>query len=149
MTRARLLAVLAVFVVAVAVAPVAEARSPSSALIQKVNEARKARGLKPLRVSRSLAHSSKRYANRLMRSGYFGHAGRIQASRRFRRLGEVLEMHGGLRAAPSGAFRSWMNSPGHRAVLLDPGFRYIGAGYSAGRFRGRRATIWVMHFGRP
>jgi uncharacterized protein YkwD len=117
-------------------------------LIGKINQVRAAHGLKKLRISKSLSRSSTRYSHRLMATGYFGHASRIQASRRFRRLGEVLEWRRGHRPGVRSTLRDWLNSPGHRSVILSPGFRYIGAGLARGRFRGRRAGIWVAQLGR-
>jgi uncharacterized protein YkwD len=84
----------------------------------------------------------------MMRSNYFGHSARIRASSRFKRLGEIIEMHRGHRSDTSGALRSWIGSPAHNAILLDGNFRYVGAGQVKGRFHGRRTTMWVMHFGR-
>lgn len=149
MMRARMLA-LAAMLVAVLLVPAApaSAESPVAKIIRKANIYREHRGVAPLRVSRSLSRSSSRYAGRMMRSGYFGHSGRIQASRRFRRLGEIIAMHRGYRTRVHLAFRAWARSGSHRAVLLDPRFRWVGAGYQKGRFRGRRTTMWVMQFGR-
>jgi len=39
----------------------------------------------------------------MMKAHYFGHSGRIQASRRFRTLGEILEMHRGYAKRTSAA----------------------------------------------
>ena len=116
-------------------------------MVQKVNEYRAKHGLPRLRMSRSLMASSDRYSWRQMRGGYFGHSSSIQASSKYRRLGEVLEWHSGTAARPSLAFRTWLRSGGHRAVIMDRGFRYVGAGRASGRFNGRRATIWTMQFG--
>jgi uncharacterized protein YkwD len=84
----------------------------------------------------------------MMRSGHFGHASRIHASRRFRRVGEILEVHRGRRLRVRLAVRAWMHSPIHRAIILSRAFRLAGAGYTTGRFHGHAATMWVMHFGR-
>jgi uncharacterized protein YkwD len=149
MTRARMLAVAAVLAIAMVVpAAPASAASPAAKMIQKVNEYRQNRGLAPLQMSRSLNHSSHRYAARMMNSGYFGHSGRIQASSRFKRLGEIIEMHRGKRGKVSAALRAWANSPGHNSILLDGNFRYVGAGKVTGRYNGHTTTMWVMHFGR-
>jgi uncharacterized protein YkwD len=149
MTRARMLAVVAVLMVSLLVpAAPAAAESPVAKMIRKANTYRKHRGLPPLRMSRSLNSSSRRYAGRMMRSGYFGHSRRIRASRRFKRLGEIIAMSRGRRARVSAAFNAWRRSPGHNAILLDGNFRWVGAGYRKGRFQGRRTTMWVMHFGR-
>ena len=149
MTRARMLVVAAVLIstLLVPTAP-ATADSPVAKMIRKANTYRQHRGLPPLRMSRSLNRSSRRYAASMMRSGYFGHSRRIKASRRFKRLGEIIEMHRGKRAKVNTAFRAWRRSPGHNAMLLDGSFRWVGAGFKKGRFHGRKTTMWVMHFGR-
>jgi uncharacterized protein YkwD len=84
----------------------------------------------------------------MMHSGYFGHASRIHASRRFRSLGEIIEIHRGLRARVGKAFRAWVHSPPHRSVMLMGHFKFAGAGFASGSFKGHRDTIWTMHFGR-
>jgi uncharacterized protein YkwD len=84
----------------------------------------------------------------MMEHQYFGHASRIEASGRYKRLGEILEIHRGSKAGVGTAFRDWLGSPPHLGVILDPSFTYVGGGYTAGRFRGRTDTIWVVHFGK-
>src|SRR5688572_17813077 len=106
MARARMLVVAAVLMVALVVpAAPASADSPAAKMIRKVNTYRQHRGLPKLRMSRSLNTSSTRYARHMMSKGYFGHSGRIRASRRFKRLGEIIEMHRGHRSDTSGAMR--------------------------------------------
>ena len=149
MTRLRMLVLAAVLIASLLVpAGTAAADSPTAKMIRKVNAYRQHRGLRPLHQSRSLNHSSHRYAGQMMHSGYFGHQSRIRASGRFKRLGEIIEMHRGHRSDIRGALRAWINSPGHNSILLDGNFSYVGAGMVEGRFHGRRATMWVMHFGR-
>jgi uncharacterized protein YkwD len=126
----------------------ATAMSPARAMLKKVNAYRAAHGVRKVRLSRSLSHSASSYSHYMMRSGYFGHASRIHASRRFRSLGEIIEIHRGLRAGVSTAFRAWVNSPPHRSVMLMSQFKFAGAGFASGRFNGHRDTIWTMHFGR-
>ena len=116
-------------------------------MIQKVNSYRAQHGLGALRSSSSLNRSASRYARHMMKAHYFGHAGRIQASRRFRTVGEILEMHRGYGARTSSALKAWGNSPGHRAIILDGRFKYVGAGVFHGKYQGHRMTFWVMHFG--
>jgi len=142
---AALLAVLACFI---ALPAVATAKSAQLRMHERVNALRANHGLKPLRLSRSLSGSARRYSHSMMSRGYFGHSSRIRASGRFRSLGEVLEYHRGKRPKVGVALRDWMNSPGHRGVLLSSQFRQAGVGLATGRFHGRRSTIWVMHFGR-
>ena len=149
MTRSRMLVLAAVLIASLLVPAVpASADSPAQKMIRKVNAYRQHRGVPPVQMSSSLNGSSRRYARHMMHSGYFGHARRIKASRRFKRLGEILEMHRGYRLNVGGALRAWANSPGHNAILLDGSFKYAGAGPVKGRFHGHRTTMWVMHFGR-
>ena len=149
MTRSRMLVLAAVLIASLLVPAVpAGAESPAQKMIRKVNAYRQHRGVPPLQMNGSLNHSSRKYARRMMRSGYFGHSRRIQASRRFKRLGEIIEMHRGYRLDVGGALRAWARSPAHNAILLDGSFKYVGAGPATGRFKGKRTTMWVMHFGR-
>ena len=145
---ARNAAILAVFACLLALPAVASANSAELRMFERVNAVRANHGLKPLRFSRSLASSADRYSNYMMSRDYFGHSSRIHASSRFRTLGEVIEYHRGSRPRVGDTIRSWMHSSGHRALLLSSRFTFAGAGYTTGRFNGRRATIWAMHFGR-
>ena len=150
MAKVRLLASAALAAATLAAAPIdtASAASPTRVMVHRINTVRAAHGLPRLRSSGSLRHSARRYARRLMRRGVFAHAGRIQASRRFRLLGEILEIHYDRHARAGFALNRWMHSWSHAAAILNPRFRWIGAGRVSGRFRGHGATIWVVHFGR-
>jgi uncharacterized protein YkwD len=129
--------------------PAAEANANSTLdLIAKINDLRHSHGERALQVSPSLMHSAKSYSREMMARQYFGHASRIHASARYRRLGEILEIHRGLNPGIGTAYRDWLYSPEHLGIILDPSFTYVGGGRTAGRFRGMRDTIWVMHFGR-
>ena len=126
----------------------AAARSPELRMLDKINAYRSSHGVPKVHLSRSLARSAKRYSNHMMRSGYFGHSSRIHASRKFRSLGEIIEIHRGLKAGVGTAFRAWIHSPPHRSVILMSQFKFAGAGFVSGRFNGHRDTIWTMHFGK-
>ena len=139
---------LACLLVPQAAAPPAEARPPVGEMIQAINRFRAHQGLSRLRASDSLNRSARSYGWRMIRRGYFGHSPRgIQASRRFRALGEVLEWHTPSRAKVRRTLRVWKHSPGHRRVLLDSRFRYVGGGFVRGHFRGHRAGVWVVQVG--
>jgi uncharacterized protein YkwD len=129
--------------------PAAQAQaSPTLTMIAKINDLRRSHGLRPLQISPSLMRSARHYSNVMMQRQYFGHANRIQASARYKRLGEILELHQGRQPSVATAYRDWLHSPPHLGVILDPSFTYVGGGYTAGRFRGGGDTIWVVHFGR-
>ncbi|MEA2468682.1 MAG: hypothetical protein QOJ57_2808 [Thermoleophilaceae bacterium] len=148
MTRVRTAALMFVLASLLVVPATASATSPQLLMLKKVNAYRAAHGVPKVHLSRSLANSATKYSRHMMRSGYFGHASRIQASRRYRTLGEIIEIHRGLRAGVGTAFRAWVNSPPHRSVMLMSQFKFAGAGFVSGSFRGHRDTIWTMHFGR-
>lgn len=116
-------------------------------MIDGINWWRASSGLKPLRESRKLRRSSKARARRLIRHDYFAHPARLRVPT-FDRVGEVLALHGGRRGRILRTIRRWSRSPTHRHVLLSPRFRRIGAGKASGRYRGRRATIWVVRVGK-
>lgn len=44
---------------------------------------------------------------------------------------------------------AWMNSPGHRANILDSQFKEMGVGIAYGTYKGRAVYVAVQHFGRP
>ena len=147
MTRLRI-AVACLFLSCCLLLPAASADAgPRGAMVKKVNEYRAKYGLRPFRHARSLSRSASGWSRLMMSRDFFGHGAGIRAPRKFRRLGETLSIHHGHRRRVSRTVRGWLASPGHRALLLSPSFRYVGAGISYGTFRGRRATIWVLHFG--
>jgi uncharacterized protein YkwD len=144
--RMLVLCALAAFLI-VPTAPAAAGRSAESQMLSKINSYRASHGLPKVRRSKSLTRSAERYSWKQMSSGYFGHSNRIQASSKYSRLGEILAWSQGTRARVNSTFRMWLNSGGHRAVIMDRGFRYAGAGRASGNFRGRKATIWTVQFG--
>jgi uncharacterized protein YkwD len=123
------------------------ATTASSAVIKKVNAVRQRHGLRALHASGSLIRSSSAYARHLMAADYFGHARLIRTGGHFRRRGEALALQRGWRARAGACVRSWMRSPGHRALILAHGFNYIGVGRARGRFGRMRATIYVLRLG--
>ena len=148
MKRLRLplsLALLCVFV-AMAVPASVSAATPSQRMVQGINWWRGASGHAPLYRSRKLARSSRRRARTMMRGDFFAHPTRLRV-RKFDRVGEVLELHGGRRARVARTIRRWARSSGHRQVLLSSGLRRIGVGRATGWWRGQRATIWVVRLG--
>lgn len=119
----------------------------SGRIVDRINVARGAHGLSPLRPSATLARSSERFADHLMGAQLFGHAPRIQASSRFRVLGEVLALHRGRAGRPGATVRRWLQSPPHRALILGSSFGLAGGATGRGRFRGRPSVIWVVQLG--
>jgi uncharacterized protein YkwD len=83
----------------------------------------------------------------MMHGDFFAHPSQLQVPT-FDRVGEILELHGGRRPRMGRTIRLWLNSYGHRAVMLSSRYRRIGAARALGRYQGHRATIWVVRFGK-
>ena len=127
-----------------------------------LNGERADHGLAPLAPNALLADAATGYASDLVAGSYFSHTGRdgsgvlerIQRSGYLPRgtafvLGENLAWGSGGLATPASIMRAWMNSPGHRANILNPDFREIGVGIVAGNPQaadGRGAT-YATEFG--
>ena len=127
--------------------PTAGAHHAREAMVERVNDARTDNGLPPLRSAPGLARSSSNFSHYLMKRDAFGHGNGVSASG-FRGMGEALSLHFGFKPKIGGTVRRWLASPAHRAVLLKRGANWIGVGMAQGRFRGARATIWVLQVGR-
>jgi uncharacterized protein YkwD len=81
-----------------------------------------------------------------MSTDRFAHMG-VSPSSQFQRVGEALAFHHGWAPQLGATVTDWLNSPGHRALVLGTSFGFVGAGSSHGHFGGSRATIWVLQFG--
>ena len=127
--------------------PAAAAERPdvSDRLIDKLNEVRANHDLPALREAPKLVRLSRSHAGRLMRSDGFSHGYEYRST--FRRTGEMLAIDHGWRLRVATPVRMWLRSSAHSSLLLDPSFRYVGAGHSRGRFGGGLQTIWVVQFG--
>jgi uncharacterized protein YkwD len=130
-----------------AVVALPAAASPQDDAISQLNQLRQASGLPALQSSESLHRSSTKYARRMIDTDYFGHASRIAASSAFGRIGETLALHDGWRADPAQTISAWMNSSGHRAVLMSSAYRWVGMGIARGKIGSRLVTVWVAHVG--
>ena len=134
------------FAAAPAAAPAATAYSGDQ-MMDAINYARAGGGLRPLKRSRRLIRSTRARAALMMRADFFAHPSRLRVPT-FDRVGEILELHGGRRPRMGRTIRLWLNSYGHRAVMLSSRYRRIGAARAVGRYQGDRATIWVVRFGK-
>jgi len=142
MTIKRVIAV-AVLAVATTVPGITSAHaSTADRMIHAINSARAQHGLGALAASSRFNHSSASWARLLMRKDWLGHA----SLRSARAKGEVIELHSGSRSKVAQTVRNWLNSPGHRAILLSSRYHRVGVGKSSGRFQGMRCTIWVGRF---
>jgi uncharacterized protein YkwD len=105
-----------------------------------LNQQRTSRGIRKLHDNARLTVASQRHADDMARRNYFDHGdfvGRIKAAHylsgaRGYTLGENIAWGSWQYATPAGIVDMWMHSPGHRANILNGGFRDIGLGIARG-----------------
>ena len=134
-----------------------------AAVLCLLNVERAARSLPPLERSAPLEVAATRHVRDMVGRRYFAHespAGRTSADRarrsgylrsaRYWTVGEVLAWLIDPRPTAAAVVRAWMNSPGHRKVILRPGFRDAGVGIVTGnpRIRGGAGATFAVSFGR-
>jgi uncharacterized protein YkwD len=112
--------------------------SPEASLLQSINAVRASHGLAPVRLDVHLLRAARAHSADMMRRQYFAHGsvGQRVLSRGARGpvFGEDLAWSTNITA--DWVVNAWLNSPAHRAILLRPGFRRVGIGYSFGTFIG-------------
>ena len=116
-------------------------------MMDAINWVRVSEGLRPLRHSQRLSRSSAARSRLMMRDNFFAHPSRLRVPS-FDSVGEILELHSGHRPRVRRVLRRWGSSSGHRSLMMSRRFRWIGAARTSGRYQGRRATIWVVRFGK-
>ena len=126
--------------------PPAEARPTfERAVFLRINQARKAHRLAPLRPAPRLRAVAVRHAGFLARLGLLQHSSADGSSfdLRIRRhlpahvVGETVARG----PSPLWVVRAWLRSPQHRALLLDPAFGIVGVGARPGAV----GTVAVMY----
>jgi uncharacterized protein YkwD len=126
------------------------------AIVRAINRQRAKHGLSHLKSNRRLARAADYHSWEMLDADYFAHESRDGGSfaervRRYadhRAIGETLAMLGG--CGPKAArrvVRMWMNSPGHRAILLSSSFKKVGLGRRTGDLGGSRACLVTADFG--
>jgi uncharacterized protein YkwD len=127
-----------------------------------INAERGRSGLAPLRLNRRLSSAAAAHAGDMDARNYFSHdsleggsfvdrirrAGYLSGARSWT-VGENLAWGARGRAAPQMITQAWMNSPGHRANILNSSFREIGIGvaYGAPVAMGGPAATYATEFG--
>lgn len=106
-------------------------------MVDMVNQQRAAAGLKPLTVDLRLVAVARAKANDMQTNHYFDHTSPTYGSpwAMMQLVGLKVQWAGeniGGNVSVSGAMSAWMQSPGHRANILDPKFTHIGVGAAYG-----------------
>ncbi len=98
-------------------------------VLQAVNKARAAHGLRPLILSPWIQGRTREYARTLIRRDVFTHSNVPPG------IGEVLAWGTKARMTPRKIAQKWLNSPSHRALLLHPKARKAAFGLWGGKFK--------------
>ena len=136
-------------VLALAVAPLASGTTRASSqretgleqgILREANRVRTGHGLRALALSRALQASAAYQSRILLQQGVFDHDTAIGGSfgdrlRKFYPVGAARTWSVGENLlwstdgiAPAAAIQSWLDSPEHRKILLDPTWREVGVG---------------------
>ncbi len=110
-------------------------------VVRLVNVYRSNAGLKPLLADAELSYIARLKSQDMCDKRYFSHTSPTYGSPfqmmkdfgvKYRSAGENIAMG---QRTPSEVVTAWMNSPGHRANILNSSFTHIGVGYvSAGNY---------------
>ncbi len=117
----------------------------SQGILCLLNAERGARGLSSLRMNSRLSRAARGHSQDMVRNVYFAHdaksgrsmldrvkaAGYVRPRSSFT-VGENIGWGSGALASPRALVRAWMNSPPHRANILQGRFRELGVGLVLG-----------------
>jgi stress response protein SCP2 len=131
---------------------VPDAIGPLGEVVAATNVERARHGLPALTVDARLAAAAQAHSDDMVRRDFFAHAspdGRqvwdraVAQGYAYRKVAENIAA--GQRSAAE-VVRGWMDSPGHRANILDGELTQIGVGHALG---GGYGTTWTQVFGAP
>lgn len=115
-------------------------------VVALVNEQRAANGLSPLTLNTELSNVARVKSQDMHDNNYFDHTSPTYGSPfdmlasfgiSYRAAGENIAMG---YATPEAVMEAWMNSPGHRANILNSSYTQIGVGYVAD------GSYWTQEF---
>jgi uncharacterized protein YkwD len=128
-----------------------------------VNAERSKRGLRAVSRDADLGQAARKHARDMVRRGYFSHVSpggstlgdRLRSAGYGRgqgwRAGEALGWGTGSLATPNALVDEWLDSPPHRRILLDSGFRELGVGVAPGEPRDDQSSLpgatYTLDFG--
>jgi hypothetical protein len=124
-------------------------------IVTQTNDQRGKNGLAPLKTNGQLNVAAQLKGQDMLTKGYWAHVSPegkepwywiIQSGYNYNRAGENLAKD--FRDTTS-TVTAWMNSPGHRANILNPNYKDIGVAVVSGPFNGYDTVIVVQMFGEP
>ncbi|MDT0447600.1 CAP domain-containing protein [Streptomyces hesseae] len=114
------------------------------------NAERATAGLPPLAADARLAAAAQAYSTDMATRGFYSHTS-PEGTEPWDRAAAAGAGHRGIgeniacgQRSPAEVVQGWMDSPGHRANILKPGFTHLGVGYAGG---GPAGTYWTQLFG--
>ena len=133
-------------------------------MVKAINKVRRAHHLHKVRESKKLRRAASRHSRDMMKNDYFAHTSprgstlntRVVASGfpggQSWQAGETLAWGSGSKASIKHTIKAWMHSREHRAILLDPSWRSVGAARakasSKHSYQGSKgASVWTADFG--
>ena len=138
--------------------------SLDSGVLAQLNTIRTRHGLVPLRLNARLTSAAAAHSRQMAADGYFDHNS-ADGTAFWKRIGRWYGAGGygywsvgenllwsSPQVDPSGALQLWMNSPEHRANILNPRWREIGVSAlhlpsAPGVYHGLEVTIITTDFG--
>ncbi|MGR3499713.1 MAG: CAP domain-containing protein [Limimaricola soesokkakensis] len=134
-------------------------------MLSLINEERTTLGLSPLKLELNLNDSSEDHSNWMLQSDTFSHTGQGGSSATDRMRAADFDFSGSWASGENLAWQSergasglsddvgdlhesLMNSPGHRANILNPDFEYVGIGIERGDFKGWDGVMVTQNFAR-
>ena len=125
-------------------APSGNTGSQAQQVINLTNAERAKNGCPSVTANSQLNQASKAHSQDMVRNNYFSHTGRDGSSpsdraRRFGYNGGAGENIANGYPTPAAVVQGWMNSPGHRANILNCRYTKIGVGVEG--------AMWTQMFG--
>lgn len=118
-----------------------------SSFLTAINAVRAEHSAPRVRLDDGLVRAARAHSVDMVRAGYFQHGDLVRRLVSFGARGPMVGEDLGWTVINAGQtdriISWWLESPGHRAVLLRRGFHSIGIGVARGRFHGRPDCIVV------
>lgn len=131
------------------------ARIISGVLVDETNVSRNEQKLPSLTVSPVLELAAREKAEDMAKKGYFSHVGPDgktpwqwlnEVSYNYSYAGENLAVNF---IDSKDVVSAWMNSPGHKANILNGMYTEIGIGTATGTYKGKETVFIAQYFGKP
>lgn len=125
-------------------------------VFSQTNQHRSTNGVAALKLNSQLNAAAAAKLNDMIAQQYFEHIGPDgrgpsnwvdDAGYAYIKVGENLAL--GNFEGDAALVQAWMDSPGHRANILESDFTEIGIAVAAGRFEGQQVWVGVQTFGLP